>query len=105
MLSFFIMCTSYYIFEINSDSQLALTMSWDERLSELMEFKQEWGHCDILQKYAKTSKLGKWVNNQRQQYRLLKSGKKSLINNERIVELDNVGFQWISDSWLIHSLE
>ena len=102
MLSFFIMCTSYYILEINSDSQSALNMSWDERLSELMEFKQQWGHCDILQKYAKSSKLGHWVNNQRHQYRLLKSGKKSFINNERIVQLEDVGFQWISDSWLIH---
>ena len=31
---------------------------------------------------------------QRHQYILLKSGKKSFINNERIVQLDNVGFKW-----------
>ena len=96
------MCTSYYISEINSDSQSALTMYWDERLSELMEFKQQWGHYDVLQKYAKIPKLGNWVSNQRQQYTMFKSGEKSLINNERIVQLEHVGFQWISDSWLIH---
>ena len=33
-----------------------------------------------------------------EQYRLLKSGKKSFINNERIVQLKKFGFKWESKS-------
>ena len=33
-----------------------------------------------------------------EQYRLLKSGKKSFINNERIVQLKKFGFKWESNS-------
>ena len=42
-----------------------------------------------------------WVSNQRSQYRLLKSGKKSFVNNERIVQLEDFGFQWTVDSQLM----
>ena len=38
------------------------------------------------------------MNRQREQYRLLKSGKKSFIKNERIVQLENVGFKWETKS-------
>ena len=76
-------------------------MSWNDRLSDIMEFKQQWGHCHLLQKYAKSPKLVKWVSDQRSQYRLFKSGKKSFINNERIEQLEVVGFQWTLDSQLI----
>ena len=89
-------------FQWTVDSQLIRKTAWNERFSELLKFKKEWGHCDFLSKYAQYPKLGNWVSDQRSQYRLLKSGKKSLINNERIVQLEDVGFQWVSDSLLIH---
>ena len=89
-------------FQWISDSQLIHNTAWKELFSELIKFKQQWGHCAVSSKYAKNSKLGKCVSNQGQQYRLFKSGNKSLISNERIVQFEDVGFQWISDSWLIH---
>ena len=76
------------------DSQLIHNTAWNERLSELLEFKQQWGHYNVPQKYAKNPKLSNWVNRQRKQYELLKSGKNSLINNERIVQLEMFGFKW-----------
>ena len=71
-------------FQWISDSQSIYKTTRNEKLSELLEFKQEWGHCDVPQKYANNPKLNKWVNTQRCQYRQLKSGKKSLIRDERI---------------------
>ena len=67
-------------------------MAWNELFSELLEFKQEWGHCDVLLKYAKNPNLGKWVSEHRRQYRLLKSDDKSVISDERITQLEKTGF-------------
>ena len=81
-----------------SDSQLIPKTTWNEHFYELLGFKQHWGHCNFPSKYAQCTKLGNWVIHQRQQYILLKSGKKYLISNKRIVQLEHVTFQWIYDS-------
>ena len=81
-------------FQWISDSQLIPKTNWKERLSELLEFKHQWGHCGVTNKHAKDSKLGNWASHRRQHYIILKSDKKSFINNERIVQLENVGFKW-----------
>ena len=51
-------------------------------------------------KYANNPKLGGWASYQRNQYRLLKSGKKSFISDEKIELLEKLGFQWNYDSQL-----
>ena len=48
-------------FQWNSDRQLALNTAWNERLSELLDFKQQWRHCDVPQKYYNDINLVKWV--------------------------------------------
>ena len=85
-------------FQWVSDSQLIPNKTWNERLSEMLDFKQRWGNYYVPQKYAKDSNPDNWASHPRQKYRLLKCGKKSLINNERIVQLENVGFKWESSS-------
>ena len=45
-------------FQWISGSQLIPNMTWNERLSYILEFNQQWGNCDVPQKYAKDSKLG-----------------------------------------------
>ena len=45
-------------FQCIFDSQLIPNTTWNEQLSELLEFKQQWGHCDFPQKYSKDSNLG-----------------------------------------------
>ena len=67
----------------------------------MLKFKQEWGHCDVPQKYDQRPKLSNCVSDQRIQYRPLKSGKKSFTNNDRIAQLEDVEFQWTFDSQLI----
>ena len=68
-------------FQWMSDSKLIRKTTWNEQFSELLDFKKEWGHCNIPKKYDQCPKSGNWVRGQRRQYILLKSGKKSFINN------------------------
>ena len=81
-------------FKWNSDSQLTLTIAWNEQLSEIMEFKQRWGNCDIPQNYTKNKILGCWVSNKRRKYKLSKIRKMSFISDERTLKLEKLGFQW-----------
>ena len=80
-------------FKWNYDSHLSLTIAWNERLSEITSFKQLWCHCDTPQKRSKNPKLGDWARNKRSQYRMLKSGKKSLISDEKTAQLERLGFK------------
>ena len=52
-------------FQCNSYSQLVITMACNEKLSELMEFKERWGHFDVPQKYNNNPNFGCWVSNHR----------------------------------------
>eukprot|EP00984_Skeletonema_dohrnii_P023133 scaffold12212_cov73-Skeletonema_dohrnii-CCMP3373.AAC.4 len=36
--------------------------AWDRKFNELLDFKQQHGHCDVPQTYAPNPKLGVWVN-------------------------------------------
>ena len=70
---------------MNYEKKLELDIAWNDHLSELIKFKQQWGHCDVPQKYANNPKLGGLVIHHRSQYRLLNSGKKSFISNMRLI--------------------
>jgi hypothetical protein len=74
---------------------------WNERLTQMLEFKVQFGHCVVPRKYPVHPKLHKWVWNQRSHYKLYREGKQSQLTTERIRELDNVGFKWEAhkDSW------
>ena len=66
---------------------LTLGITYNELFSGLLEFKQQWGHCGVPQKYAKSPKLVWWVRYMISQYRLLKSGRESFISDESIAKL------------------
>jgi hypothetical protein len=67
---------------------------WNERVDQFREFKVQFGHCLVPIKYAANLKLGKWVSNQRSNYKLYQEGKPSHITADRIRELESVGFEW-----------
>jgi hypothetical protein len=64
------------------------------RLSELADYRQVHGHCNVPQKYSENNKLGKWVALQRSQYSLYLKGKTSQITLPRIQALESLGFEW-----------
>jgi hypothetical protein len=70
------------------------TSMWRVRLQQLLEFKVQFGHCAVPQKYFANPKLGQWVSNQRQTYKLYQNGKPSGMTEERILSLESAGFKW-----------
>ena len=66
-------------------------VSWEERLDELDEFKDEFGHCNVPKDYHANKPLGNWVNKQRGKL-LYKKKVKSQKDLERIEKLTRIGF-------------
>jgi hypothetical protein len=75
------------------DSQGA---AWEDRLSELAVYRKIYGNCNVPHSYSENTKLGKWVANQRCQYRLQLEGKTSHMTTYRIQELESLCFEWDS---------
>lgn len=70
---------------------------WAEQFNELVEFKRLKGHCIVPAGYRvpeTQTNLGNWVDRQRQEYRKLQNGERSRLSQERIDELNSVGFVW-----------
>ena len=72
---------------------------WDERLDELVSYKQTHGNTLVPSNARKdaTNKyhgLAHWVHQQRTQYRFLQEGKHSHLTTDRIEMLDSIGFVW-----------
>jgi hypothetical protein len=71
-------------------------VAWEERLSELADYRKIHGHCNVPQSKSKNTQLATWVGTQRQQYRLRKEGNKSDMTLPHIQELESLGFEWDS---------
>lgn len=69
---------------------------WIERLEELRGFIDVYGHCNVSQSDEFNKALGNWVVKQRQAY------KKGILSEDRILQLDQLEFQWsvTEESWL-----
>jgi hypothetical protein len=63
-------------------------------LSELADFREVDGHCNIPKSYTENAKLATWVTHQRSQYSLHLKGETSLITPPRIQALERLGFEW-----------
>jgi hypothetical protein len=76
-------------------------VTWEDRLSELADYRKIHGHCNVPKNYSESTKLGDWVANQRSTYRLHEEGKKSYMTLSRIQELKSFGFEWdiYSTAW------
>eukprot|EP00985_Skeletonema_marinoi_P012441 scaffold6003_cov126-Skeletonema_marinoi.AAC.1 len=70
-------------------------VKWEERFAELKAFEKEHGHTNVPSVYPTNPQLGNWVTEQRTHYRLKKEGKQSSMKNERIRELEAIGFVWV----------
>lgn len=66
--------------------------TWEERWNELVAFKDQFGHCHVPACYPQNQKLSVWVKFQRQQFKLLSTGKRSRYGHERVSKLLHLGF-------------
>lgn len=62
---------------------------FDEYFSELEEFKQRHGHCDVPKKYLENESLGLWVHTQRNFF------KHNALSPEHKEKLNAIGFTWL----------
>ncbi|KAL7561752.1 hypothetical protein ACA910_013292 [Epithemia clementina (nom. ined.)] len=65
-----------------------VTLTFDDRLTQLLEYKRRHGDCNVPQKCDDYSGLGNYVLQQRKHYRLGK------LSKDRIERLEAIGFQW-----------
>jgi hypothetical protein len=68
--------------------------AWEERLSELADYRKIQGHCNVSKRDSENDKLGLWVSKQRSQYKLHLEGKTSPMTSLRIQALESLGFEW-----------
>ena len=64
---------------------------WDAQFQELKKYKEKHEDCSVIHRHGP---LGRWVGTQRNNYRLLKAGKRASMSDDRIHKLESIGFQW-----------
>jgi hypothetical protein len=83
--------------------------AFENRCRQLMEFKSEFGHCNVPQKYEGIKSLGQWCSNMRFAYNRLNKGMKqtnAYLPPERIAaHLTDIGFVWQFSSFHADSFE
>eukprot|EP01082_Thalassiosira_pseudonana_P015897 g14465.t1.2.5e17418c g14465 g14465.t1 contig9:1897602-1900193(+) len=68
--------------------------SWMDWMEKLDDYKQVHKNLDVPLKYEHDPSLGTFVNNQRSEYRKYKRGDKSSMTEEKIRQLESMGFRW-----------
>lgn len=69
-----------------------ISIEWQARFEDLLRYKETHGDCDVPAKWRENPQLGNWVSQQRQ------NRKTGTLHPERQRRLDEIGFDWRSDS-------
>ena len=62
--------------------------AWEEMFEQLKDYRQQYGHCNVPDKWPENPKLGIWVH----KHRSFK--KQNQLDAERILKLDALSFVW-----------
>lgn len=71
---------------------------WRDMFAELKKYKNIHGDCLVPYKCEENPKLGRWVSNQRHDYKLYCEGKKSSMTEKRIAALVSIEFEFGNDN-------
>lgn len=82
-----------FAFQVESSNEkvyksFAYDQKWEERLQQLIEYRDEHGDCSVPTKYEANPKLAKWCENQKGAYI------KNNLKQERVDRLKAVGFSF-----------
>jgi hypothetical protein len=69
--------------------------SWKKHITELADFRANHGHCAVSANYRGNVKLAEWAVAMREAYKLFNEGKPCALDDEKIAELDTLGFSWV----------
>ncbi|CAJ1935227.1 unnamed protein product [Cylindrotheca closterium] len=71
-----------------TDLRMVQDSTWESRFKDLVQFKQEHGHCNVPRRYKANPKLGVWVCSIRQQMA------RGTLNKAKMERLNELDFQW-----------
>ncbi len=80
--------------KINFDWARSHETLWSERHQELQVYLEKTGSTNVPQDYSANYQLGQWTMNQRTKFRQRQIGQRNGMSQERIRELEKVGFEW-----------
>lgn len=72
----------------------AHSLAWEERFSDLKDYLQQYGDCNVPTIYNPNRQLATWVKCQRRQYKLFHRDAASTITPGRVHKLNSIGFTW-----------
>ena len=67
---------------------------WAERLEELNDFQEQFGHCNVPSRYEGNHQLAIWVKRQRRQRKYKIDSLPNCMTDERQQKLEELGFVW-----------
>jgi len=67
---------------------------WYDRYQDLVEFKEEYGHCSVPSHWPRNPPLARWVKRQRYQLKRFREGQNSTITPARVDALNKMKFAW-----------
>ena len=67
---------------------------WRKRVAELTKFQEETGHCTVSRRNTRYPGLGLWIMKMRKRYRLRQEGGLSYLTDDKIAQLESLGFDW-----------
>ena len=70
----------------------AVEALWERYFEELLVFKKNVGHCCVPKVYKPNQPMSSWVCRTRQNYRHHKQGERTILTEERIKRLQDIGF-------------
>jgi len=70
------------------------SIPWESRFKQLSNFVTKFGHALVPIKWKHNPQLASWVSRQRQEYRQRAKGMPSRLTDERLAQLDGIGFVW-----------
>ena len=82
--------------KIAKDNSIQANTGFNEWCNQLLQFKEEFGHCNVPQRFANNPSLGRWCKTMRTAYKKIQKGTKtnSNLSQDRIERLEEIGFQW-----------
>ena len=83
----------------NTSSKESKRVSWEGRYTQLLQFKEDHGHCNVPTTNEKYRKLSSWVQHQRAEKKKKIKGEKSRLSDEKEALLQSAGFIWSSKEW------
>lgn len=73
-----------------------VTVQWEERVLELIQFRLRKHHCNVPAKWKPNPDLADWVWRQRVQYRRYRQNQPSSLTATRITKLADLGFEFVA---------